>query len=67
MTGKIVKHEGKDYLQIQDKLIPIQGYDDSGKPIISCWSEEKTNESGGKDCTVHVPCFQLGSKQQKVS
>lgn len=64
---EIIKHEGKDYLRIGDKAVLIDHYDEYGKAVLTkeCWSEETPNESGGKDCTVHVPCFQIATKQSK--
>lgn len=64
--AEIVKHEGKDYVRMGDKLIPVDHFDENGKPVIvAVWSEETPNANGGQDCTVHVPCFQIAGKVQK--
>lgn len=63
MANKILTIEGKKYLKVGDKAIPIDHFDESGKPVIvAVWSEETKNDTGGQDCTVHVPCFQIAAK-----
>jgi len=62
---RIIKHEGKEYVRVRDKLILVDHYDANGNPVIGCWSEETPNENGGTDCTVHVGCFRLGAIPQK--
>lgn len=59
--AEIIEHEGDKYIRFGDKLVKIDHFDSEGTPVIGCWSEETKNESGGQDCTVHVPCFQLGA------
>ena len=64
MSG-IIEHEGKKYLRIGDKAIPIDGFDADGKPVIQAmYSEEIPNDNGGIDCTVHVPCLQIAIKKE---
>ena len=58
---KIIKHEGKNYVQIGDKLVPCDEYG----VITGIWSEETQNAAGGQDCTVHVPCLQIAAKTEK--
>ena len=60
--SEIVEHEGKKYLKIGDKAIPL-GKD--GKPIIKCTSTTKCHPDGRVDCTVQVPCLQIASKAHK--
>lgn len=54
------------YLKIGDKFMRVDNLKD-GKPVIKegVTSEETTNPDGTKDCTVHVPCFQIQSKVEK--
>ena len=63
----IVKIEGKSYVRVGDKLVEIDYFDEQGKPVLKCWSEEKPNANGGMDCTVHVSCFQIAAKQLKIN
>jgi len=64
--GNILTIKGKKYLRVGDKAVLIDHFDEDGKPVISgVWSEEKPNATGGMDCTVHVPCFQIAAEPQK--
>lgn len=65
---KIVKGtDGKDYAQIKDKLVEVE-FNADGQPVIKgMWAEEKTYPGGRKDCTMHVPCFQIAGAQHKPS
>jgi len=58
----IIEHEGKKYLKIGDKAIPLNA---DGKPNIKCTSTEKCHPDGRVDCTIHVPCLQIASKANK--
>ncbi len=60
---KIIKVNGKDYVRMGDKLVPV---DESGQPI-GVWSKETPNAAGGQDCTVHVPCLQIAPEVHKPS
>ena len=63
--SNIIEHEGKKYLRIGDKAIPIDDFDAEGKPVIKgVYSEEIPNDNGGIDCTVHVPCLQIAAKKE---
>lgn len=59
---KIIKVDGKSYVRMGDKLVPV---DENGKPL-GVWSEETPNDSGGQDCTVHVPCLQIVCSKPKL-
>jgi len=55
------------YVKVGNKLVPIDHFDGSGKPVLisECWLEETVNLMGGQDCTIHVPCLQIATKQQE--
>ncbi len=58
---------GKKYIQIGNKAVEISGFDAAGKPTIKgVWSEEKPNDEGGMDCTVHVPCMQIATGKPRL-
>lgn len=63
--AKIITIEGKKYVRMGDKLAEVDHLDATGKPVLKTWSEEKPNESGGMDCTVHVQCLQIMAKPHK--
>lgn len=64
--AEIIKHNGKSYLRVGDKAIPIDHFDADGKPVMTqCWSEETPNQVGGQDCTVHLECLQIVAKPHK--
>lgn len=65
MAKEILTIKGKKYLRIGNKAVPIDHFDANGKPVIGCWSEGMPNAAGGRDCTVHVPCFQIAAKSNK--
>lgn len=63
---EIVKDtDGKSYAKLGNKLVPVE-FDATGKPtVVGMWAEEKTYPDGRKDCTMHVPCFQIAGTQHK--
>jgi len=66
--GKQYWKVGDDiYVKSKDKLLLIDHFDGNGKPVLTseCWSEETVNLTGGQDCTIHVPCLQIATKQQE--
>ena len=70
LHGKQYWKVGPDiYMQIVDKLVKVDHFDEAGKPVTSSstWSEEKPNASGGQDCTVHMECLQIVAKPNKIS
>jgi hypothetical protein len=67
LKGRVLKVGGKQFLRLGNKAIPISGFDTKGNAIVAgVWSEEKINENGGQDCTVHVPCLKIESKPKKT-
>lgn len=66
MANEILTIGDKKYLKVGYKAILIDHFDDNGKPVIKAtYSQEKINPDGSKDCTVHVPCFQIAGQTQK--
>lgn len=64
---QLVKVGEKNYVKMGDKLVEVDHFDENGKPVLVCWSEQTPNANGGVDCTVYVPCLQIAAKPQKPS
>lgn len=65
--ANIIEQNGKSYLVVGDKAIPIDHFDENGKPVMTeCWSEETPNANGVQDCTVHLECLQIVAEPQKL-
>lgn len=64
--NNIVTIGDKKYLRVKDKLVEITDFDESGKPVIKATSTEVRHDDGRVDVTIHVPCFQIGAKQENA-
>ena len=62
----MVTIDNKNYVKIGDKMALVDHLDANGNPVISTWSEEKVNENGGTDCTIHVNVLQIAGEQKKL-
>lgn len=61
MEHNIFEQDGKTYLRIGDKAIPLDGYDENGKPIIKAESEDFINEHGIPSKRAKVNCLTIQS------
>lgn len=59
MKVQTIEKDGKLYLVLGKRAIPVDGLDASGKPIVKVDVETTPNENGGQDVTVHVPCLDI--------
>jgi len=60
--------DGDKYIEIKGKLFKVDKFKDfNGQevPVIKVESEEIKYPDGRIDCTVKVPCFEMGVKQEK--
>ena len=62
MAKKYVQIGDKKYLRVKDKLVEIDRFDESGKPIISARSQEVRHDDGRVDMTIIVPCLQIAAE-----
>lgn len=65
LYGKRYWKVGDDvYAKVGKNLAKVDHFDSNGKPVLKTWSEEIPNANGGMDCTIHVECLQIATKQQ---
>jgi len=59
---QIFKIQGRNYVRVGDMLIPCN----KDGVVENVTSEQTPNASGGMDCTIHVHCLKIASKQNKL-
>lgn len=61
--SRVVQIKGKPYVVIGDKAVPVDYFDENGKPVTNAmYSTEKNHPDGRRDVTVHVECFQIAAQ-----
>lgn len=56
---KLIEKDGKLYVVIDDNVIPVDGLDASGVPIVKVDAREIQRPDGSQDVIVKVPCLTI--------
>jgi len=59
---KIIKKDGKNYVQLGNRAIAFNKVDEKGRPIITPKIERTKNKKGGYDVKVLIPSLKIKYK-----
>jgi len=62
----MIEQNEEKFIKVGDKAVKVEGFNESGIPIIKCESEEIIHPDGRKDIIIKVPCLTIAGGQKEI-